>query len=154
MVRNTSPSPPTLAIRSPNSCSTASGEGNFQAESWTAPTKKGTRRSGSPSIQFPRSLFQMVREVLVHFEHADPILAPEDRLKRRVCNNFPFVLRILQVVLADVIPNLGHHLAARQWRASGDLGEVRRRLNRASQSAPCFTTSLFCHQALLLFLPS
>src|SRR5690348_17506241 len=115
--------------------------------------KKGTRRSGSPFIP-PRSegLFQMVREVLVHLEHADAILAAEDRLERRIRHDFPFVLRVLQVVFADVVPHLRNDLAARKRRASSDLRKIRRRSNRASQSAPCFTTSSLCHQALLLFL--
>jgi hypothetical protein len=36
----------------------------------SAPTKKGTRRSGSPSWKKPKRLFQMVRQMLVHLEHA------------------------------------------------------------------------------------
>ena len=34
---------------------------------------------------------------------------------------------------------------------SGNRGEIRRRLNWAGEPTPCFTTSSFCHQALLLF---
>ena len=40
-------------------------------------------------------LFQMVREVLVHLEHADPVLAAEDSLQLVVSHDFPFVLRVL-----------------------------------------------------------
>src|SRR5438309_10347154 len=86
----------------------------------------------------------MVRKVLVHLEHADPVLAAEDLLQLVVGKDFPLVLRILQVVLANVVPDLRHDLAARKRRASGDRREIRRRLNRAGQSAPCFTTA-FCH---------
>src|SRR5947209_12032809 len=82
--------------------------------------------------------------MLVHLEHADAILAPKDRLQRGVSHDFPFVLRVLQVVLADVVPHLRNDLAARKRSASGNLRQIRRRLNRASQSAPCFTCAL-CH---------
>ena len=92
--------------------------------------------------------------MLVHFEHADPVLAPKDLLQLVVSHDFPFVLRVLQVVLANVIPHLRNDLAARQRIAARDRGEIRRRLNRAGQSAPCLTTAPCAIMALLLFLSS
>src|SRR4051794_11499674 len=86
----------------------------------------------------------MVREMLVHLEHADPVLTPKDPFQLVVGKNFSFVLRILQVVSANVVPNLRHDLAARKRCASGDRREIRRGLNRAGQSAPCLTCAL-CH---------
>src|SRR6476469_651399 len=82
--------------------------------------------------------------MLVHFEHADPVLAPEDLLQLVVSKNFPLVLRVLQVVLADVIPHLRNDLAARKRIAAANLRAIRRGLNRASQSSPCLTCAL-CH---------
>src|SRR5205823_14409274 len=82
--------------------------------------------------------------MLVHLEHADLILAAEDLLQLVVSKDFPLVLRILQVVLANVIPHFRNDLTARKRVASGDRGEIRRRSNRASKSAPCFTNAL-CH---------
>src|SRR6478672_4869154 len=114
--------------------------------------KKGPAAAGPPSIsKLPKILLQMVRQMLVHFEHADAVLAPEDLLQLVVSQDFPFVLRVLQVVFTNVIPHLRNDLAARQRRTAADCSEIRRRLNRASQSAPRFTTSPLCHQALLLF---
>ena len=96
-----------------------------------------------------KALLQVVRQVLVHFEHADPVLAPENLLQLVVGQDFPFVLRILQVVLTDMVPNLRNDLAARQRIAASDCGEITRRLNRAGQTAPALRPSAIA--ALLLF---
>src|SRR6476646_2851348 len=86
----------------------------------------------------------MVRQMLIHFEHADPVLTPKDLLQLVVSHDFPFVLRVLQVVLANVVPDFRNDLAARQRSAARNRSEIRRRLNRASQSAPCLACA-FCH---------
>src|SRR3954466_13815615 len=81
--------------------------------------KKGTRRSGSPSkAESGLGLFQVVRQMLVHLEHADSVLAPEDLLQLVVSEDFSLVLRVLQVVLANVVPHLRDDLAARQGRVA------------------------------------
>src|SRR5690242_1461319 len=59
----------------------------------TSTRKKGTRRGGSPFRPEPfRSLLQMVRQMLVHLEHADPVLTPKDLLQLVVRHDFSFVL--------------------------------------------------------------
>ena len=88
--------------------------------------------------------------MLVHFEHADPVLAAEDLLQLVVCNDFPLVLRILQVVLANVIPDLRNHLAARKRSAAGDRSEIRRRLTGRASPPPALRAPCAI-MALLLF---
>ena len=78
--------------------------------------------------------------MLVHLEHADAVLT-EDLAELVVGNNFPLVLGILQVVLANVIPNLRNDLAARKRIATNYSCQFRRRLNRPCQSAACFLPS-------------
>ena len=56
----------------------------------------------------------MAGEVLVHFEHGHLVLA-EDLPELVVGQDFAAVLRVLQVVRADVLPHLAHYLP----RASG-----------------------------------
>ena len=142
------------AIRSPRNGSTACGAAEARAPSRAVGhMKKGTRRSGSPYLpNLPKLYFRWFDRCLFISNMLTRSLPPKIFFSVVVGHDFPFVLRVLQVVLADVIPHLRNHLAARQRRAAGDLREIRRRLNRAGQSAPCFTTSPLCHQALLLFL--
>jgi hypothetical protein len=47
--------------------------------------------------------FKWFREWLVHLEHGAAVLA-EDLAELVVRNDFPLVLRVLQVVLANVMP--------------------------------------------------
>src|SRR6185369_16164775 len=103
-----------------------------------------------PRLEAARELAQMLRQVLVHFEHG-ALVGAKDFPELVVCKNFPLVIRVLQVVLANMIPNLRHDLATRQRVRPDDRCEIRRRLHREGKSAPSFTTSPFCHLALLLF---
>ena len=52
-------------------------------------------------------------------------------------DDLTLVLRVLQVVLLDVFPDLGNHLAARQLRGTDDGGKLRRRRERLLQGV-CF----------------
>src|SRR5271169_2704506 len=49
-------------------------------------------------------------EVLAHLEHGHLVLA-EDSPELVIGHDFAAVLRVLQVVRADVLPDLAHHLA-------------------------------------------
>src|SRR4051812_1189449 len=83
----------------------------------------------------------MLREMLVHLEHGAAVLA-EDLLQLVVCEDLPLVLRILEIVLADVVPDLADDLAARQRVGARNRGEVRRRLHRTLQ--PALTICHYC----------
>src|SRR5882757_3556676 len=56
-------------------------------------------------------------EVLVHLKHGHLVLA-EDPPELVIGHDFAAVLRVLQVVRADVLPDLAHHLAPGQLKAS------------------------------------
>src|SRR5687768_11763476 len=124
--RTTTPPTPIICIstrlrgaKSAGACAARGSDSPF------ADMKKGTRRSGSPlRTSLSAGLFQMVRQMLVHLEHAAAVLA-EDLAQLVVRHNFSFVLRVLQVVLANVIPNLGNHLAARKRIIARDRCELR-----------------------------
>src|SRR5438445_11701806 len=126
MVRNSSPFRRISASRWPRSGSTACGAADQLSES-----RVWRKRKGDPPKRIPlasnglKRLLQVVRQMLVHLEHADPVFAPKDRLQRGVRHDFPFVLWVLQIVLADVIPDFGDHLAARARRASRTLRQIR-----------------------------
>src|SRR6476646_10597509 len=95
------------------------------AESRASPTEKGTRGARIPFVvDGLKDLFQVVRQMLVHLEHAEPVLAAKDLLQLGVSHDLSFVLRILQVVPADVIPDFRNDLAARQRAAAGDRREI------------------------------
>ena len=93
------------------------------------PQRKGDPRRriplrGRDRPELKTNLFQMVRQMLVHLEHAAAVLA-EDLLQLVVRQDFSFVLRILQVVLANMIPDLRNHLAARQRIVARDRRQLR-----------------------------
>src|SRR6476646_9007441 len=114
MANGLSEFPTISAIRLPRSVWKASGAADCHSRVARSSHEKGDRPKPIPSYpERSRSLFQVVGQVLVHFEHADPVLAPKNFLECRVCHNFPFVLRVLQVVLANVVPHLRHDLTAR-----------------------------------------
>src|SRR5215831_7817010 len=71
-------------------------------------------------------LLQVTRQVLVHLEHADLVLAAEDRLQLGVGQDLPLVGGVLQVVLLDVVPDLRDHLAPGQLAGADDGGKLRR----------------------------
>ena len=83
------------------------------------------RRHGSgPS----RALsLQMSGEVLVHLEHGHLVLAEKFR-ELFVFQDFATVLRVLQIVRADVLAHLAHHLCPRKGALADDPGELLRRL--------------------------
>src|SRR5512139_1597916 len=92
----------------------------------------------------------MLRQVLVHFEHG-ALVGSKDLPQLVVSKNFPLIIRVLQVVLANMVPHLRNDFATRQRARTHNRGEIRRRGYGAGKSATCFTTSPFCHLALLLF---
>jgi hypothetical protein len=59
---------------------------------------------------------EVLREVLVHLEHAHLVLASEHRLKLLVRHDLALILRVLELVRLDLVPNLAHHLGA--WQRS------------------------------------
>jgi hypothetical protein len=69
----------------------------------------------------------MAGEVLVHLEHRHLVLA-EDLLELVVSQDLAAVLRVLQVVRADVLPDLAHHLTPRERARADYLGQLLRRL--------------------------
>src|SRR5260370_40958686 len=80
----------------------------------------GSRFSGSPAMSL-----QMAGEVLVHLEHRYLVLA-EDSPELVVGQYFTAVFRVLQVVQADVLPHLAHHLAPGQRVRADHRGELLR----------------------------
>src|SRR5882762_7074159 len=63
-----------------------------------------------PPGGLPALLLQMAGKVLVHLEHRHRVLA-EDPPEVIVRQNFASVLWVLQVVQANVLPHLAHHLS-------------------------------------------
>src|SRR5436190_13339102 len=59
--------------------------------------------------RLPGLSLQMAGEMLVHFKHGHLVLA-EDPPELVVGQDFAAVLWVLQVVRADVLPHLAHHL--------------------------------------------
>src|SRR5919112_440686 len=90
-------------------------QGNQRRAAW-ARAEHGASielRDGTPPYgpSRPRSL-QVPSEVLVHLEHGRLVLA-EDLAELVVGQDLAAVLRVLQVVGLNVVPDLAHHLAAR-----------------------------------------
>ena len=69
-----------------------------------------------------RPSLEMGGEVLVHLEHGYLILA-ENIAESIVSQNFSAVLRILQVVRANVLPHLAHYLAPSKWARARRVAE-------------------------------
>src|ERR1700761_7664896 len=84
------------------------------------------RRGATPPPAGNR-LLQVAGEMLVHFEHAYLVLAAEDGLQLGVGQDVALVLRVLQVVLLDVVPNLGNHFTPGKLSRPDDGGQLRRR---------------------------
>src|SRR3954471_5030310 len=59
------------------------------------------------------SSLEVLGEVLVHLEHGDAVFA-EHGLELVVGHDLALVLRVLELVALDVVPNLAHHLGAGQ----------------------------------------
>src|SRR5277367_1736714 len=70
---------------------------------------------------------QMRGEVLVHLEHGHLVLA-EDSPELVIGHDFAAVLRVLQVMRADVLPDLAHHLAPGQRARADHRGQLLRQL--------------------------
>ena len=104
----------------------------------------------SPRLEAASELAEMLGQVLVHFEHG-ALVGAKNLAEFVVSKNFPLIVRILQVILANVIPNLRNDLATRQRTRTHNRGKIRRWGYRTGKPATCFTTSPFCHLALLLF---
>src|SRR3954469_689554 len=68
--------------------------------------RRGVRKGGGP-------LCEVLSEVLVHLEHGHAVFT-EHGLELLVSLDLALVLRVLEVVLLDVVPNLAHHLSAGQ----------------------------------------
>lgn len=67
--------------------------------------------------------FQMPGYQLSHLEHADVLLAVEDRFQAVVGVNLRFLLAVLQVSLADVGPELLGQLGPGQGLVADNFGE-------------------------------
>ena len=76
----------------------------------------------------------MRRQELLHLEHGAAVL-PEYGLQLVVGNDRPLVGGVLQLVLADVIPDLGHDLGAGQRVGADDRSELGRGCDGLRQSA-------------------
>src|SRR3954469_6253184 len=87
---------------------------------------EGQRRSAG------RSLLQVLGEVLVHLEHSHAVFA-EHLLQLVVGLDLALVLRVLEVVLLDVVPNLAHHLRPGQRLGAHHGCKLFRRLQRLHQ---------------------
>ena len=66
-----------------------------------------------PRLDAASELAKVLRQMLVHFEHG-ALVGPKDLPKLVVCKNFPLVIRVLQVVLANMGPHLRNDFATRQ----------------------------------------
>src|SRR4051812_33328128 len=82
----------------------------------------------------------MLREVLVHLKHGHLLLA-EHRLQLGIRQDLAPVLRVLQLVLLDVGPDLAHYLAARQGPGSDHRRQLLGRLQRLLQRVGLLTTT-------------
>ena len=71
----------------------------------------------------PRS-GEVLAEVLGHLEHGHFVLA-EDFPELVIGEDFAAVLRVLQVVRLDVVPNLARHLAPRHRVGADDRSKLR-----------------------------
>jgi len=69
------------------------------------------------------SLFDVRRNELRHLEHADLLLAAEDRFEGWVGVDHCPLLGILKIVLLDVVPELFGHLATGQRFCADDHAE-------------------------------
>src|SRR3954447_7194834 len=87
--------------------------------------------------------------MLVHLEHGHLLLA-EYRLQLAVGQDLAPVLRVLQLVLLDVVPDLAHHLAARQGPGPDHRRQLLGRLQRLLQPVGLATGALLrsCRIAL------
>ena len=65
-----------------------------------------------------------------HLKHADCSLAVKDLLEGSVCIDVPPILRILQVVLFDVLPEFFYDFRARHRALANDLSQVRADVHR------------------------
>src|SRR4051794_37015259 len=77
-------------------------------------------------------LRQVLGEVLVHLEHGDAVLA-EHGLELLIRHDLALVLRVLELVRLDVVPNLAHHLGTGQRVCAHHGGKLFRRLQRLHQ---------------------
>jgi len=65
----------------------------------------------------------MTRDQLRHLEHGDALLAVEHDLQRVIRIDLRPFVRVLQVVLLDVIPELFDHLTTGDGLGADDFGE-------------------------------
>src|SRR5262249_28920706 len=93
----------------------------FRASDHGALERPGTRPGEETSAE-------VLVDQLRHLEHRDLLLAAEDRLHLVVAVDHPALLGILEIVLADVGPELLDHLGAGNRLVADDLSEVLGRL--------------------------
>jgi hypothetical protein len=73
----------------------------------------GVSSFGIYSCAIARSGLDVLRDELGHLEHGHLLLAAEDRLKLRISVDVRALLRILETILLDVVPELLRDLATR-----------------------------------------
>ena len=112
--------------------------------SWSC--NAAVRRSGD----FFQDLFQMFVDRLRHLKHIQ-FFGTEDGLELVVREDLPFILRVLQLVLFDVCPNLFGNLGSRQGLCADNLREIFRMLHRLHKTA--VLRSVFCGFSWALFPP-
>ena len=72
----------------------------------------------------------MARDELRHLEHRNLPFAAEERFELIIREDVALVLRVLQVVLFDIDPDLLNHLTARHRTLADDRLELRREIER------------------------
>src|SRR5437899_196459 len=115
----------------------------------SVPNRSAARRSRA-------LLQQMLADVGRHFEHRQLLIAVENRPQIVVGANHPAILRVLQIVFADVLPKFAHGLAARERFASHDVRQLRGRRDHSAHRAargPAGGLRRFNDPQLALFFP-
>src|SRR5262249_706781 len=95
---------------------------------WSAFAPSNTEPRNAEDTASAKTSAQVLVDQLGHLEHRDLLLAAEDGLQLVVGVDHPPLLRILEIVLADVGPELLDHLGAGNRLVADDLGEVLGRL--------------------------
>src|SRR5947209_980110 len=107
-------------------------------ESYTGGRAAGRRRGFPRNEPLPppvplKALLEMAREKLVHLEHRHFLFA-EDGFELVVGQDLAPVLRILQIVLLDVNPELADGFGPRQGLVADNLRQFFRGLQRLHQA--------------------
>jgi hypothetical protein len=94
----------------------------------------------------------VARDVLVHLEHGDLLLAVEDRLQHFVSVDLGPLFLVLKIVLLDVDPQLGNDLGAGKRLGADNRGQFIIRLDGLEEGGVGFAFGGFgfgCHGFLL-----